>query len=131
MNAKIKSAIINIALMAITIAAAIAIGSQAPKLYQQWKGHGRTGDFSVHVANQPERLTLYGTTTCQYCAMARAYLKKEGIPFNDRVVDTSKEANALFAQLNEGGVPVLVSEKKLISGFAEKEYGELAKAIRQ
>lgn len=128
MNAKFKSAIINTVLMAVTIAAAIAIGSQAPKLYQKWQGHGRSGDFSEHVANQPQRLTLYGTSTCQYCAQARAFLTKAGIPFNDMVVDKSKRANDLFAKLNERAVPVLVSDKKLIVGFAESEYGELAKA---
>ncbi len=128
MKASIKSTLTNIMLMAVTIAAAIAIGSQAPQLYQKWKGHSRSGDFAVHVANQPHRLTLYGTSTCQYCAKARAYLIHAGIPFNDRIVDKSIEARDLFSKLNESGVPVLISDKKLVIGFIENEYSELAAA---
>lgn len=127
MKASIKNALKNIVLMAVTIAAAIAIGSQAPKLILKWKDAGKTGNYAEHMLNQPQRLTLYGTSTCQYCAKARAYLTKAGIPFNDRIVDQSKEANALYAKLHENSVPVLVSEKKLIVGFNEDEYRELVK----
>jgi glutaredoxin len=127
-NAKIKSALVNTGLMAVTIVAAITIGSQAPQLYQKWRGNVRTGDFKEHVADLPQRLTLYGTTSCQYCAKARAFLSKAGIAYNDRIVDTSKEAEAMYAKLHENGVPLLVSDKKLIIGFHEEDYTALANA---
>lgn len=114
--------------MAVTIAAAVAIGTQAPKLYMKWQGNSKTGDFSEHVANQPQRLTLYGTTTCTYCAKARAHLIKAGIPFNDRIIDRSKEASDMFDKLKEGGVPVLVSAQKLVIGFDESDYNSMAAA---
>lgn len=126
MHAKLKSGLVNAALMTMTIAAAIAVGSVAPKLYQQWQGNSRSGNFSEHLANQPQRLTLYGTTSCPYCAKARAFLTKANIPFNDRIVDVSKDAEALYTKLNMNSVPVLVSENKLIVGFNEKDYAALA-----
>ncbi|UUZ52643.1 hypothetical protein LP419_25495 [Massilia sp. H-1] len=60
----------NPLLMAATIVAAIALGSQAPRLVREWRGHARSGDFRAHVAGQPARLTLYGTSTCPHCASA-------------------------------------------------------------
>lgn len=116
--------------MAATIAAAIAVGSVAPGLYQQWRGSMRSGDFSEHVANQPYTVTLYGTTTCPYCIKARAYLKKEGIPFNDRIVDESNEAEALYAKLDQNSVPVLVSGKSMIVGFTEPDYDAFIASVK-
>jgi len=131
MTTTIKRFLINAVLMAVTIAAAIALGSQAPKLLQAWRGNGHHGNYSQHVANQPQRLTLYGTTTCPYCAKARAYLTGAGIAFNERMVDTSKEAEAMYATLHENSVPVLISEKKYIVGFNEKDYAALAAEVAQ
>lgn len=122
MNAKLKAALFNTALMALTIAAAIALGSQAPRLYHAWQGNSKSGNFSEHVANQPQRLTLYGTSTCPYCAKARAYLVKAGVPFNDRILENSKDAEAMFEKLEQRSVPVLVSATRLTVGFDEKEY---------
>ncbi|UUZ47026.1 hypothetical protein LP420_26010 [Massilia sp. B-10] len=42
----------NPLLMAATIVAAIALGSQAPRLVREWRGHARSGDFRAHVAGQ-------------------------------------------------------------------------------
>lgn len=130
MKTKIKSVFANIALMAITIALAIVLGSQAPQLYKKWQGNSRSGDFTLHVVNQPYRLTLYGTSTCPHCAKAREYLKAAGISFNDRIVDKSNAARDMFSKLNENSVPVLVSKNRLIIGFNENEYDELAKVSR-
>lgn len=118
----------NIVLMAVTAAAAVAIGSQLPHLYKKWRGPFKSGDFSAHIAKQPYRLTLYGTTTCPHCESARAYLKKSGVAFNDQVLDTSKEAAANFNMLNEKAVPVLVSKHKLVVGFKALEYDQLIKS---
>ena len=128
MNKKLKSAIVNIALVVLTIAAAVVVGSQGPKLYLEWRGHGKPGDFAEHVLSRPHKLTLYGTSTCKFCAKARTYLNENSIPFNDVVVDQSQEASKLFDRLNEVGVPVLVSKTKLVSGYYPAEYADLAQA---
>ncbi len=128
MKNRIKAALVHSALIATTATAAVAVGSQVPELIAQVRGNVRNGDFALHVANQPHRLTLYGTTTCPYCVSAREYLKRAGIGFNDQIIDTSPESQRLFAKLNPGGVPVLVSRSGLILGFDPDGYDELAKA---
>jgi arsenate reductase-like glutaredoxin family protein len=54
-------------------------------------------------------------------------LRQAGIAFNDRVLDDSKEAQAMFARLKEDSVPVLVSEKGLVVGFNAETYAAVAK----
>ncbi|MES2212698.1 MAG: glutaredoxin domain-containing protein [Pseudomonadota bacterium] len=125
MKTSIKKFIINTLLMAATAGVAVAIGSQLPQLYKKWQGPFKNGDFSAHIKNQNQSLTLYGTTTCPHCESARAYLKKNGIAYNDQILDKSKEAEANFKLLNEKSVPVIVSAHKLLVGFNEQEYDKL------
>lgn len=120
----------DIALMAVTAAAAALIGSHAAQVYQQWKGPGRGGNFAQHLANQPQRLTLYGTTTCPACISAREYLRSSQIPFNDQLIDKSTEAKKMYAMLGENSVPVLVAEDKMLVGFNSKAYSEMAEMRR-
>lgn len=128
MKEKVKGLAVNVVLIAVTAAAAVALGSQAPSWYKQWRGPAVSGDFSMHVANQPHKLTLYGTKTCKFCKAARAYLDKAGIPFNDLLVDESKEASKRYSELGQEGVPVLVSGKELVVGFNEKAYNDFVKS---
>lgn len=110
---------------------AIFIGSNLPTIIKKIKGPFKEDDYSMHIAQQPYRLTLYGTTTCPHCMAARKYLHRSGIPFNDRVIDKSKEANEAFKQLKENAVPVLVSKNRLIVGFDPKIYTELNRIANQ
>lgn len=124
MPQKLRNIAINIGLMAGTAAIAIALGSQAPSWYKQWRGPTVNGDFALHVADQPRKLTLYGTTTCKFCKEARAYLQKENIPYNDLLVDESTAVNERFSKLGQNAVPVLVAEKQLLVGFDERAYNQ-------
>lgn len=128
MKTRIKTVLVHGALVAITAAAAVAVGSQVPKLFAQLRGDVKEGDFALHVENQPQLLTLYGTTTCPHCISARKYLREAGIAFNDRVIDTSSDSQLMFAKLNEVGVPVLVSRTGLIRGFNSAAYDAFSKA---
>jgi glutaredoxin len=76
-------------------------------------------------------LTLYGTTTCPYCAAARKYLHEAGIPFNDIIIDKSQAATKAFRQLNEKAVPVLVSANRLVVGFDRNAYAELDRIVNK
>lgn len=128
MKTRLKRMALNAALMTLTITAAIAVGSQVPKVMQNVQERNRIGDFSEHLANQPQRLTLYGTTTCPACIEARSFLKAEQIPFNDMLIDKSKTAETMYSKLGENGVPVLLSRSKYVLGFMPAEYKDMAKA---
>ena len=104
---------------------AIFLGQQLPWIINRWNGPLKKGDYTIHVAQQKSKLTLYGTTTCPHCASARKYLQEAKIPFNDAVIDQSKPAAELFKKLHETGVPVLVSADRLVVGFSPEAYAEL------
>lgn len=131
MKEKLKAIALNVVLIAVTAAVAIALGSQAPSWYKKWRGSTVNGDFTLHIADQPRKLTLYGTTTCQFCKEARAYLKKENVPFNDLLVDESPAANERYGKLGQDAVPVLVAEKQLVVGFSQDAYNQFLKSNLQ
>ncbi len=115
----------------LTASLAIALGSQFPRLLAHIRGNVTTGDFASHVNDQPQRLTLYGTKTCPHCISARQFLVRANIPFNDRILEDSPDAEKKFQSLNQDGVPVLVSRSGLVSGFNAAAFVELAKSSSQ
>ena len=118
-------------MIVLTASAAIALGSQVPRIVDQWRGNVTHGDFTLHVANQPQPLTLYGTTTCPHCVRARQYLVRAGIPFNDLILEASPETRSKYNMLRAEGVPVLVSRTGLVSGFNAEAFAELAATASQ
>lgn len=122
MNARLKRLFTDIVLVAVTIAAATLVGKKIPAMYEEWTRNHAGGDYSDHVAGLPQKITLYGTTTCPACVKARAFLHETGAPFNDQLIDKSERAERMYERLGESAVPVLVSEKKLIVGFNPEAY---------
>lgn len=61
---------------------------------------------------------VYSSPSCPYCNMAKEYLVKKGVRFTD--YDVSKDrskAQEIFAKSQQGGVPVLEINKRIIVGF--------------
>ncbi|MFC0251168.1 glutaredoxin family protein [Massilia consociata] len=115
---------INVAVIIVTVVIAVIIGGKLPHLIKQWRGPFTAGDFTTHIVQQPHKLTLYGTTTCEHCASARAYLVSAGVPFNDMLIDQSATAKDQFRKLGKNAVPILVSEDRFVLGFNVKHYQE-------
>jgi glutaredoxin len=75
-----------------------------------------------------DRVVLYGTATCPYCAQARAHLRAKNIPFADVDLDTSAKGRREFARLGGKGVPlILVGESRVIGFDQEALDAALAK----
>ena len=61
---------------------------------------------------------IYSTPMCPYCIMAKAFLKQNGIKFEE--IDVSKDRKAameMFEKSGQTGVPVLDIKGKIITGF--------------
>ena len=41
-----------------------------------------------------KKVTVYTSTTCPYCQMAKEYLQEREIPFDEKNVQTDKEARS-------------------------------------
>lgn len=70
-----------------------------------------------HSKTQPA-VTVYSTTWCAYCKMAKEYLTSKGVSF--REVDVEKDAEAaraIVAKTGQMGVPVIEVGDEVILGF--------------
>jgi glutaredoxin-like YruB-family protein len=78
---------------------------------------------------QAPEIILYGTPNCQYCAMAREYLEKRKIKFEEYDVSKNIEkAREMVMKSQQKGVPVLQINGRIIVGF-RREIIEQALAL--
>lgn len=76
--------------------------------------------FGLIKAPKPgeARVVVFSTPTCPYCHMAKDYLQKRGISFNDvNVAADGEAARALMRQTGQTGVPQLNINGQWILGF--------------
>src|SRR3569623_1247693 len=69
------------------------------------------------AARAGDNLVMYTTTHCPYCAVARAWLAKNGIAYRVFNTETSEECLAQFERLGADGVPTLVFEGHMQIGW--------------
>jgi glutaredoxin len=79
------------------------------------------------AASAKAAVTLYTTVWCGYCSKTRAYLKARGIPFTDRDIEKSAEAQSDYRRLGGRGVPVILVGSQRMDGFSEGRLAELLK----
>lgn len=107
----------------ITIASvATCLGLGAGALYHRQKSHIVRDNFQQHIIGRSHAITLYGTSTCEYCTKARAFLKENGIAFNDVLIDQDRAEFKNFSTLQRNTVPILVTKTSLVAGYSPKEY---------
>jgi glutaredoxin-like YruB-family protein len=72
-------------------------------------------------------ITIYSTTACPYCTMAKNYLKQKGFSFKD--IDVSRDtvaADRMVKKSGQMGVPVLEIGNEIIVGF---DKGRINRAL--
>jgi len=65
-------------------------------------------------------ITIYSTTWCGFCKMAKKYLDDKGIAYKDKNVETEPESATELMKKLDGdfrGVPVIDIDGQLILGF--------------
>jgi alkyl hydroperoxide reductase subunit F len=72
------------------------------------------------------RVTVYSTQNCPYCRMAKAFLEKYGVPFENIDVGTDGNAARKMVEISgQRGVPVIVVDDEIIVGFDAPRLNEL------
>lgn len=66
-----------------------------------------------------EKIKVYTSSTCPYCVMAKEYLEKKGLEFEEKNVQTDKTARQELMKMGYTGVPVVVIGDEEIVGFDE------------
>ncbi|MCI2284887.1 glutaredoxin family protein [Colwellia sp. MSW7] len=85
-----------------------------------------TGNPSTYRKQQ--KIVMYTTSSCGYCAKARAYFAEKSIIYKEKNIETSKKYHSEFKALGGKGVPVILWGKNKMNGFSiaafEKRYKE-------
>jgi NADH-dependent peroxiredoxin subunit F len=72
------------------------------------------------------RVTVYSTQNCPYCRMAKAFLQKYGVPYENIDVGIDIEAAKKMIDLSgQRGVPVITVDDEVIVGFDSQRLNEL------
>jgi glutaredoxin len=75
-------------------------------------------------------VTMYSTSWCGYCKLARNYFNAKGIRFNEVDVESTDAAKREFAELGGGGVPLILVGSKAMRGFDEARLASLLRDSR-
>ncbi len=68
------------------------------------------------------RVVVYSTPTCPWCAKAKQFLKEQGVAFEDiNVAADQAKAQEMMQKSGQMGVPVLDIDGKIIVGFDKAE----------
>lgn len=78
----------------------------------------RLNQMGVYRAGEVRLPILYGTTWCGYCKQARQYFADHGMAFRDLDIEHDAEAKRQYDALGLSGVPVMVYEDMIWSGFS-------------
>jgi glutaredoxin-like YruB-family protein len=71
------------------------------------------------------KVTVYSTTSCPYCVMAKDFLKKNGVAYKDVDVGSDQQAaREMVVKSGQMGVPVLDIDGKIIVGFDKSSIAE-------
>jgi len=111
--------------------AGLVLGPQAAKAWRTAfpPPEFTTGDFSaVHAAAQ-NRVVLYATATCPYCASTRQLLDTAGVTYREYLIDESEPAKAEFARLGGRVVPLLFVGERRIAGYREQTIRDALAAL--
>ncbi|SFV01450.1 Glutaredoxin [Polaromonas sp. YR568] len=67
-------------------------------------------------------VVLYSAVWCGYCKLAKTYLARKGVPYQEIDVDTKAGIAALVQAGGGKGVPLLVAGEQRVQGFSEPAY---------
>lgn len=72
-----------------------------------------------------KKVTVYTSNSCPYCTMAKDYLKEKGVEFEEKNVQTDKEARSELMAKGYTGVPVICVDNEEIVGFDKAKLDSL------
>ncbi|WP_295950901.1 glutaredoxin family protein [Rhodoferax sp.] len=78
--------------------------------------------FELKEIVQRYPVTLYTGTNCSPCASARNLLTSRGVPFTERTVNSSEDADALQRISGDTNLPVGTIGSQQLKGFSDVEW---------
>ena len=72
-----------------------------------------------------KQVTMYSTSWCGYCRKARDVFTRQGIPFRELDIENDAQARQAYDALNGRGVPLILIDKKRMTGFDIRTFKRL------
>ncbi len=98
------------------------------------QGPGPAGGTSGPSATASDKVLLFSTSWCPHCRTARQWLQANGVPFEEKDVESDPSAQSLLVELGRkqglsenmlSSVPILYVKGQLILGFNQAEVARL------
>lgn len=68
----------------------------------------------------PPNIVMFGTQSCKYCAIARAFFDKNQLPYIEHDIEASDKNQQLFYLMGGKGTPLIIVNGEIIHGFEEQ-----------
>src|SRR5919199_5669483 len=76
-------------------------------------------------------VTVYTTSTCPYCDMAKDYLSQHGVAYVERDVAADPAAAAEAVRISrQQGVPIIAADGQVVVGFDRPGLDRLIQAVK-
>lgn len=89
---------------------------------------GASLPFELRQVASKYPVTLYSGSNCGPCGAGRALLTGRGIPFSEKTVTTSEDAEALQRISGENSLPFLTIGGQQIKGYSDAEWHQFLNA---
>lgn len=84
--------------------------------------------FELRQVASKYPVTLYTSSNCEPCGSGRALLSSRGIPFTEKTVNTSEDADALQRISGSSSLPFLTIGGQQIKGYSDSEWTQFLSA---
>jgi len=74
----------------------------------------------VLTHDTPPVIIMFGTRTCKYCAIARAFFDQHQLHYTEHDIETSDKDMHMFRLLGGTGTPLIIVNGEIIHGFDER-----------
>lgn len=123
----LKTAAINVVVIALAIAIGMPLGSILIKQFRPASappGPIALADDKANLVfkNTSTDLVLFATTTCGFCKAGIELLDKSGANYKVYYIDKDVHAEKIYEALKTEGVPVLLSKQQYIIGFKKEVW---------
>lgn len=77
-----------------------------------------------------EKVAIYSTPNCKYCALAKEFFKEKGVVYEEyNVASDSEKRSEMIDKSGQMGVPVITIGNNLVIGFNKPVISQLLKIV--
>ena len=81
------------------------------------------GNYTELLATYDTNLILFTTSTCPFCKEAKLLLEKNGIAFQEFIIDKELKSDELYEKLAiSKNIPLMILKDKSIEGYNKEVY---------